>query len=140
MGILATDPLYEHYFDGSELPAGDSANIGVPPGLCLVEGAGGWRVPITRTLGMAGLARRVGAPVIIVARATLGTLNHSLLTIEAVERDGLRVAALVLSGLPQDDRELGASNAAELRRMWKGQVIEMWNDPNVLGVLLENAV
>ncbi|HEY4181043.1 MAG TPA: AAA family ATPase [Kofleriaceae bacterium] len=137
LGILATDPLYEHYLDGNELPGSEAPDVAVEPGLCLVEGAGGWRVPVTRTSGMAGLARRIGAPVIIVARATLGTLNHSLLTIEAVERDGLRVAALVLSGLPADDRAFGASNAAELRRMWRGQVVELWNDPSVLANLVD---
>ncbi|CAN5854950.1 hypothetical protein BH11MYX2_BH11MYX2_01690 [soil metagenome] len=137
LGILATDPLYEHYFDGTDFEGGAGASPGVAAGLCVVEGAGGWRVPITRTSGMAGLARRLGAPVVIVARATLGTLNHSLLTIEAVERDGLRVAALVLSGHPADDRVFGAANADELRRMWKGPVIELWNDPTTLSQLLD---
>src|SRR5690606_7031654 len=59
-----------------------------------VEGAGGWRVPLTHSLDMGGLARTLGFPVIVVARATLGTINHSLLTIEAVEREGCELAAL----------------------------------------------
>ncbi|HMG56379.1 MAG TPA: dethiobiotin synthase, partial [Kofleriaceae bacterium] len=50
--------------------------------LTLIEGAGGWRVPITPEADMAGLARRFGFPVIVVARAGLGTINHSLLTLE----------------------------------------------------------
>lgn len=88
----------------------------------LVEGAGGWRVPITDTVDMAGLARACGMPVVVVARAGLGTINHSLLTIEAIERDGLSVAGLVLSQQPTDDPELTRSNVREIERRWPGQV------------------
>jgi dethiobiotin synthetase len=56
--------------------------------LVLVEGAGGWRVPITASLDMGGLARRLHMPVLVVARAGLGTINHTLLTLEAAKRDG----------------------------------------------------
>ena len=89
----------------------------------LVEGAGGWRVPITDTVDMAGLAKQLGFPVVVVARAGLGTINHSLLTVEAVERDGLMVAALVLSERPEDDRAMTDSNLVEIRRCWAGQVM-----------------
>ena len=89
----------------------------------VVEGAGGWRVPITDTADMSSLARMVGLPVLVVARAGLGTINHSLLTVEAVERDGLNVAALVLSCLADDDPEFAASNAHELQLRWPGRVL-----------------
>nr|MBA3460968.1 dethiobiotin synthase [Deltaproteobacteria bacterium] len=62
----------------------------------LVEAAGGWRVPVTRAHDTSCLARIIGLPVLVVARAGLGTINHTLLTIEAIERDGLRLGALVL--------------------------------------------
>jgi len=88
----------------------------------LVEGAGGWRVPITETVDMAGFAKRCGGLVLVVARAGLGTINHSLLTLEAIARDGLEVAGLVLSALPTDEPELTRSNLEELRRLWKGRV------------------
>jgi len=90
--------------------------------LVIVEGAGGWRVPITDTADMSTLARIVGLPVLVVARAGLGTINHSLLTLESVEREGLSVAALVLSCRPDDDPELAASNAHEIRLRWPGTV------------------
>jgi dethiobiotin synthetase len=91
--------------------------------LVLVEGAGGWRVPITETVDMGGLAKRLGLPVIVVARAGLGTINHSLLTIEAVEHEGLTLHALVLNPLPDDEPGLAESNASEIRRKWSGLVL-----------------
>lgn len=91
--------------------------------LVVVEGAGGWRVPITETFDMGALAKRLGLPVLIVARAGLGTINHSLLTIEAVERQGCNIAALVLSVRPEDDIEFARGNAEQIRRAWPGLVL-----------------
>ncbi|HSN30801.1 MAG TPA: dethiobiotin synthase [Kofleriaceae bacterium] len=91
--------------------------------ITLVEGAGGWRVPLTANQDIADLARELGLPVVVVCRATLGTINHSLLSIEAVERDGCRVAALVLSRRPDESPEFARSNAEQIGRRWKGQVL-----------------
>lgn len=90
--------------------------------LVLVEGAGGWRVPITDDLEMRDLAKLVGGPVIVVGRAGLGTINHCLLTVEAIERDGLEVGLVVLSDRPGDNEELTFSNVGELRKRWSGRV------------------
>ena len=81
----------------------------------LVEGAGGWRVPLTADADTSMLARIAGLPILVVARATLGTINHSLLTIEAIQRDGFDVAGLVLSHRPQDDLEVTRSNLQQIR-------------------------
>jgi dethiobiotin synthetase len=105
--------------------------------LALVEGAGGWRVPITASVDMAELARRIDVPVIVVGRASLGTINHSLLTIEAVERDGCTVAALVLSQRPDDDPTFAASNAEQIGRRWPGRIVVLGSDPAVLDCLLD---
>jgi dethiobiotin synthetase len=104
--------------------------------LTLVEGAGGWRVPITDTDDMATLARYLALPVIVVARAGLGTINHSLLTVEAVQRDGLGVAAVVLSRRPDDDPAFAASNRRELIRRWAGRVLIVDFEPSALDSLL----
>jgi dethiobiotin synthetase len=82
--------------------------------LAIVEGAGGWRVPISDREDMAGLARRLGFPVLVVARAGLGTINHSLLTAEAVEHDGCQLWGIALSVLPTDDPDLARSNRDEI--------------------------
>lgn len=105
--------------------------------VALVEGAGGWRVPITPTVDIGGLAVALGLPVIVVARATLGTINHSLLTIEAVEREGCSVAALVLSQRPNEDAAFATSNARTLARRWAGRIIVFAAESNVLDPLLD---
>jgi dethiobiotin synthetase len=105
----------------------------------VVEGAGGWRVPITPDADMAALARRLRLPVLIVARAGLGTINHSLLTLEAVERDGLSVAALVLSRRESDDPASAESNRAQIQRRWAGRILILATDPLALDPLLPAA-
>jgi dethiobiotin synthetase len=104
--------------------------------LTLVEGAGGWRVPITATADMSTLARSLALPVLIVARATLGTINHTLLTIEAVERDGSPLAGVVLSSRPEDPREAALSNQAEIQRRWAGRVVMFERARSVLDTFL----
>lgn len=104
--------------------------------LLLVEGAGGWRVPISEHEDMADLARRLDAQVVVAARAGLGTINHSLLTVEAVERDGRTVAALVLSRRPDEDRQFAEDNAEQIRRRWTGDVLVFDTDPTVFDRLL----
>jgi dethiobiotin synthetase len=61
----------------------------------LVEGAGGWRVPLGEQLDMAGLARALQLPVILVVGMRLGCINHALLTAEAVLGDGCQLAGWV---------------------------------------------
>jgi len=91
--------------------------------IVLVEGAGGWRVPFTDTADVSTLAKQTGLPVVIVSRATLGTINHSLLTIEAASRDGCTVAALVLSRRPDENADFARSNRDEILARWKGTVL-----------------
>jgi dethiobiotin synthetase len=101
----------------------------------VIEGAGGWRVPITLHVDMAELARSIGLPVLIVAAATLGTINHSLLTIEAVERDGQTVAAVVLSRRPENPIEQVQDNVKRISARWPGRVMVV-SEPSDLDVLL----
>lgn len=65
----------------------------------LVEGAGGWQVPITERYFISDLAKDLGLPVILVAANRLGALNHILLTLAAIEAKGLRCAGIVLNQL-----------------------------------------
>ena len=64
----------------------------------VAEGAGGLLVPIDREHSMADLARMLGYPLVIVARHDLGTINHTLLTIEAARSRHLPIAAIVING------------------------------------------
>jgi len=65
----------------------------------LVEGAGGWEVPITESYFISDLAKDLGLPVILVAANRLGALNHILLTISAIKAKGLTCAGIVLNQL-----------------------------------------
>ncbi len=64
----------------------------------VIEGAGGLLVPIDRDTNMADLAGRFELPLVIVARPGLGTINHTLLTIEAARSRQLPIAAVVING------------------------------------------
>ena len=71
----------------------------MPPGTPLIaEGAGGILVPINDREFMTDLMRHLGLPVLLAARSTLGTINHTLLTLERLERAKLKVVGVVLIG------------------------------------------
>jgi dethiobiotin synthase len=78
----------------------DMAMLAAPAceGLLIVEGAGGLMVPITDEAYMIDLAADLDLPIILVARSTLGTINHTLLSIEAIRRRGLPLAGVVITG------------------------------------------
>jgi malonyl-CoA O-methyltransferase len=68
--------------------------------LLVVEGAGGVMVPATDELMMLDLAAIWGLPVVLVARSGLGTLNHTLLSLQVLRSRGVAVAGVVLNGPP----------------------------------------
>jgi dethiobiotin synthetase len=61
----------------------------------LIEGAGGWRVPLSGQANLSDLAMALKLPVILVVGVRLGAINHALLTAEAIARDGLQLAGWV---------------------------------------------
>ncbi len=68
----------------------------------IVEGAGGWEVPITETYFVSDLAKDLNLPVILVAANRLGALNHILLTLAAIEAKGLKCAGIILNQLEDE--------------------------------------
>jgi len=71
----------------------------------LVEGAGGWRVPLAGRENLADLAVALQLPVILVVGVRLGCINHAVLSAEAIERDGLHLAGWVANIVdPQTSR------------------------------------
>lgn len=82
----------------------------------VVEGAGGWRVPLNQGQTMADLAKALTLPVILVVGMRLGCLNHALLTTEAIARDGLKIAGWVACTIERDMTELDA-NIGTLRAL-----------------------
>ncbi len=66
-------------------------------GSVLVEGVGGWLVPITRDYAVADLAAEFALPVIVVVKNRLGALNHAALTVHHVRSRGLTCAGMILN-------------------------------------------
>ncbi|MEZ5098791.1 MAG: dethiobiotin synthase [Thermoleophilia bacterium] len=84
--------------------------------LLLVEGAGGLLVPMGEDWTVADLAVALGHPVLVVARAGLGTVNHTALTVEALRARGLDVAGVVLNATQEPDPSW-ADNPALIERL-----------------------
>ncbi len=83
--------------------------------LVVVEGAGGLLVPITDEVDMAGLAGEFDLPLLVVTRASLGTINHTLLTLEVAQKRGLEVAGVVISHAAEPASYADIVNLEELR-------------------------
>lgn len=117
-------PLQAAELEGLPL---DIAAVGLPQTArpVIVEGAGGALVPIAPGQDMARLMERLGLPVVIAAHSGLGTVNHTLLTIEALRLRGLDVAGVALSGEPN------AANRRDIERLGGVPVVVEipWLDP-----------
>jgi dethiobiotin synthetase len=88
-----------------------------PASIMLVEGIGGLLCPLTEADTVAGLAKAVDLPLLIVARRKLGTLNHTLLTVEAAKSRGLRISGLIVNETEPCRDLAAATNVDELRRL-----------------------
>ncbi len=82
----------------------------------LVEGAGGWRLPLSEGHYMSEVVQAMSLPVILVVGMKLGCLNHALLTIEAIERDGIVIAGWV-SNQVDSTMKNQQENLASLQQM-----------------------
>lgn len=72
----------------------------------LVEGVGGWLVPLAANYSAADLAKVMELPVLLVVRNKLGAINHTLLTLESIKAHGLTCRGIVLNNHPADDKDL----------------------------------
>jgi dethiobiotin synthetase len=89
----------------------------LPVDLLLVEGAGGWRVPLNNRETLADVPRELNCSVVIVVGLRLGCLNHALLTAEAIRRDGLHIAGWVGNVIDPQMPRLD-ENIATLQRLF----------------------
>ena len=80
----------------------------------LVEGVGGWLVPLAQNYSGADLARAMGLPVLLVVRNRLGALNHALLTLESIQAHGLTCGGIILNNHPADANDLAAAGNRRL--------------------------
>ncbi|OGI01420.1 MAG: dethiobiotin synthase [Candidatus Melainabacteria bacterium GWF2_37_15] len=93
----------------------------------ITEGAGGLLVPVAQDFMMRDLAKMLDLPVLIVARPDLGTINHTLLTIEAARNVGLDVLGVVISNYPSDTDDIAIKTAPD--------VISKLSGVDILGIL-----
>jgi dethiobiotin synthase len=77
--------------------------ISVPP--VIIEGAGGVFVPVNGSELVLDLIKKMGAPVVVASRTALGTINHTLLTVQALRRAAVCVKGVVMIGRENRDNE-----------------------------------
>ena len=85
----------------------------------LIEGVGGWLVPLTEQVMVADWVAQQGWPIVIVARAGLGTINHTLLTIESAQRRNVEIVGVILNDVDKAGSAAALRNANVLRRVTK---------------------
>jgi dethiobiotin synthetase len=101
-------------------------------GVMIVEGVGGVMVPIDDRATVLHLANWLGLPAIIVARAGLGTINHTLLTLAALRSAGVDVAGVVINRYPAE--------SASIAEDTNPRAIERWGGTHVLCIVPDQPV
>jgi dethiobiotin synthetase len=87
------------------------------PSTLVAEGVGGLMVPITHGYLVRDLAIDLGLALVVAARTGLGTINHTLLTVEAARAAGLRVAGIVMTPWPREPEPIELSNRETVERL-----------------------
>ena len=95
----------------------------------VVEGVGGWLVPIRSDYFVSDLAVEMALPVLVVAQNRLGCLNHTALTVRSIAAHGLPCAGVVLNGIPEE---------SDIAAMTNLDILKKIIDPPLLSGLTEN--
>ncbi|MQR99116.1 dethiobiotin synthase [Gluconobacter aidae] len=119
-------PAYAFQAPLAPLAAGDLENVTVNPGRLVlpqaqgplvVEGAGGLMVPVREDMMIVDLIESLGLPVVLVTRSGLGTINHTLLSLEALRRRGISMTGVVPVG------PLNSGNERDIARFGETQIL-----------------
>ncbi|MCA9079529.1 MAG: dethiobiotin synthase [Planctomycetaceae bacterium] len=89
----------------------------------VVEGVGGWLCPLTATETVRDFAMTLGWPVLVIAAQRLGTINHTLLTVESVRQAGLPLVGVALNEASGDPDASAAGNAEQIERYGGGPIL-----------------
>ena len=116
----------------------DPDQLAPPEGNLIIEGAGGALVPLTRTLLYADMFARWQIPVIICARTSLGTINHSLLTIEALRARDVPIHGLAFLGDAVEDSEAIIAEISGVRRLGRLPIIDPLTPESLAAAFAEN--
>ncbi|MCY3023013.1 MAG: dethiobiotin synthase [Planctomycetota bacterium] len=105
------------------LARGVLAHLCVRHTVVIVEGVGGILVPLDRNTLVLDFAAQIGFPVLVVCRAGLGTINHTLLTVREIERCRLPVAGIIMNSTSAQDAPLAQGAKEEIERISGNKVI-----------------
>jgi len=121
-----TQPLSPHRSAELDGVAIDPARLAPPvvDGALVIEGAGGVLVPVTRELLYADLFARWALPVVLVARTGLGTINHALLSIEALRARGVPILGVAFVGQANEDNEATICQIGKAKRLGRLPMID----------------
>lgn len=112
---------------------------GIPDGRTLiVEGAGGALVPVNRGLLYADVFAHWGAPAILCARTSLGTINHSLLSLEALRARNIPVLGIVFVGDANEDSETTIAEMGNVKRLGRLPMLSHLNAESLRAAFAEN--
>jgi len=99
-------PLSPHLAARFEYETIDISKLVLPPSNHLIiEGAGGVFVPLNANYLMVDWIKKINVPVIVVARTALGTINHTLLTLEALKKRHIPVWGVIMNGQPNPENQ-----------------------------------
>ena len=131
-GIRLPDPVSPHLAAKLAGVTIDLKKLEPPSGPCIVEGAGGVLVPVNDAHTIADLIVLLGLPVLVATRTTLGTINHTLLTLEALRARSIPIRGVVMIG------ESNTENRAAIERYGSVQVVAQMPrfNPLISGTLL----
>jgi dethiobiotin synthetase len=121
--------------DGIEI---DPDALVPPDGPVVIEGAGGALVPVTRKLLYADLFARWQIPTILVARTTLGTINHSLLSIEALRQRDVPIHGIAFVGKENRDNEETIAAISGVRRLGRLPILPTVTRATLTEAFLDN--
>lgn len=93
----------------------------------IVEGAGGLMVPVAPRFLMLDMIKMLDLPIVIVIRPDLGTVNHTLLTINQAAAAGIKVRGVIINNFPEKTNDISMKSAPRL--------IEEYSDAKVLGIV-----
>jgi dethiobiotin synthetase len=92
----------------------------------IVEGAGGLMVPLSGGLLVADLARELELQLLVVARPGLGTINHTVLTCFAAQQMNLKVAGVIVNGMPENPGLAEKGAAHQIGALCGASVLGVW--------------
>jgi len=96
----------------------------------IVEGAGGLMVPLSGGLLIADLALELGLELLVVARPGLGTINHTILTCFAAQQMGIKVAGVIINGMPENPGVAEQSAPHQIGSLCGAPLLGVWPERN----------